>query len=70
MVLALIAAASIASSGMMMPVHASANATVRIVAGAKVHLGPAAATSEARLIEATIRTEDGQRRPAVLIEFQ
>lgn len=52
-----------------MPAHASATASVRILAGAVVHLGPAAA-SQAPLVRATVRTEDGQRRPAQLIEFQ
>jgi hypothetical protein len=69
MVLTLIAAASIASAPSMLPVRASATATVRIIAGAKVHLGPSAA-SESRLVKASVRTEDGQRRPAQLIEFQ
>jgi len=69
MMLALIAAASIASSGSMLPARASATASVRIVAGARVHLGPSAA-GEARLVKANVRIEDGQRRPAQLIEFQ
>jgi hypothetical protein len=70
MVLALIAAASLASPGTIMPARASAQASVRIVAGARVHLGPSADASEARLIKASVRTEDGQRRPAILVEFQ
>ncbi len=49
--------------GTIMP----ARATVRIVAGVKVHLGP---SSRARMVKATVRVEDGQRRPAYLIEFE
>ena len=50
-------------AGTLMP----ARATVRILAGAKVHLGP---SSKARMIKASVRVEDGQRRPAYLIEFE
>jgi len=50
-------------TGTLMP----ARATVRILSGAKVHLGPA---SDARLVKASVRVEDGQRRPAYLIEFE
>ena len=46
---------------------ASAPATVRILPGARVHLGPA---SRARMVKAVVRVEDGQRRPAYLIEFE
>ncbi len=42
-------------------------ATVRIVHGARVHLGP---SSTARMVKASVRVEDGQRRFAYLIEFQ
>lgn len=70
MMLALFAAASIASSGSMLPARASATASVRIVAGAQVHLGPSAANGVARLVKASVRIEGGQRRPAQLIEFQ
>ena len=49
--------------GTLMP----AQATVRIVSGARVHLGPLA---KARMVKASIRVEDGQRRPAFLIEFE
>ena len=49
--------------GTIMP----ARATVRIVSGARVHLGP---SSNARMIKAMVRIEDGQRRPAHLIEFE
>ncbi|MEO7410989.1 MAG: hypothetical protein ABIU10_06685 [Sphingomicrobium sp.] len=44
-----------------------ARATVRILSGAKIHLGP---SSDARMIKASVRIEDGQRRPAFLIEFE
>jgi hypothetical protein len=44
-----------------------ARATVRIVSGARVHLGP---NSTARLIKASVRVEDGQRRTAFLVEFE
>ena len=44
-----------------------ARATVRIVSGAKVHLGP---SSSAMMVKASVRVEDGQRRPAYLIEFE
>lgn len=44
-----------------------ARATVRILSGAKVHLGP---SSEPIMIRASVRAEDGQRRPAYLIEFE
>ena len=46
---------------------ASAQATVRILPGARVQLGPA---SRARMVKAVVRVEDGQPRPAYLIEFE
>ncbi len=55
--------ASARPTGTLMP----AQATVRILSGTKVHLGP---SSDARLIKASVRVEDGQRRPAYLIEFE
>lgn len=61
--LAAVAQAPIAPVPAMMP----ARATVRIVSGARVHLGP---QSTARLVKASVRVEDGQRRPAYLIEFE
>jgi hypothetical protein len=57
------APASARPTGTLMP----AQATVRILSGAKVHLGP---SSDARLVKASVRVEDGQRRPAYLIEFE
>ncbi len=47
--------------------RASAPATVRILPGARVHLGP---SSKVRMVKAAVRVEDGQRRPAYLIEFE
>jgi len=61
--LAAIAQPSVAPAPAMM----SARASVRIVSGTRVHLGP---TSKARLVKASVRIEDGQRRPAFLIEFE
>jgi hypothetical protein len=55
--------ASARPTGTTMP----ARATVRILSGAKVHLGP---SSKAMMIKASVRVEDGQRRPAYLIEFE
>ena len=42
-------------------------ATVRILSGARVHLGP---SSSKRMVNAVVRVEDGQRRSAFLIEFE
>lgn len=56
-------AAPARATGALMP----ARATVRIVSGARVHLGP---SSSAQLIKASVNVEDGQRRPAFLIEFE
>ena len=63
LVLAAIAQPSVAPA----PAVMSARASVRIISGARVHLGP---TSKARLVKASVRVEDGQRRPAFLIEFE
>ena len=69
MALALLAFAAIAAApqASLMPARASATASVRIVSGTRVHLGPAAGQ---RLIKAAVRIEDGSRRPALLVEFQ
>ncbi len=69
MTLTLIAFAAIASAPVASATEAraSAPATVRILAGARVHLGPA---SEDRMVKTAVRVEDGQRRPALLIEFE
>ncbi|MES2903981.1 MAG: hypothetical protein V4696_07335 [Pseudomonadota bacterium] len=61
--LAAMAQPALRPAGALMP----ARATVRIVAGARVHLGPSA---KARMIKASVHIEDGQRRPAYLIEFE
>jgi hypothetical protein len=68
MMLALLSLTAIAQStpgpvGAVMPARASA----RILTGARVHLGP---SSTARLVKASVHIEDGQRRPALLVEFQ
>lgn len=49
--------------GTIMP----ARATVRILSGARVHLGP---STKPLMTKASVRVEDGQRRPAFLIEFE
>ena len=69
MVLAFFALAAIASTpaAPAAPARASAQASVRILSGARVHLGP---SSKARMVKAAVRVEDGQRRPAYLIEFE
>ncbi len=73
MALALLALAALAlapgsaSAAPSIPARASAPATVRILPGARVHLGP---PSKARMVKAAVRVEDGQRRPAYLIEFE
>jgi len=75
MVLALLALAAITSAPTNLSTqnrpptgaHASAPATVRILPGARVHLGP---SSKALMVKAAVRVEGGQRRPAFLIEFE
>ena len=68
MLFALLALATIASTSTgPVSARASAPATVRILSGARVHLGP---SSKARMVKAAVRVEDGQRRPAYLIEFE
>lgn len=49
---------------------ASAQATVRIVSGTRVILGKAADSGSFHLTKASVRIEDGSRRPAKLVEFQ
>ena len=63
--LALAAAAQIPASPP--PSQTYAKVSVRIVQGEYVHLGP---SPDARLVKASIQTEDGQRRSAFLIEFE
>ena len=48
----------------------SAQALVRILPGAKVALGPDAIKQGYTLNAATVRFEDGSRRPARLVEFE
>ena len=71
MALALIALAALASTpaNVSAPIatRMPAQATVRILPGARIHLGP---SSKARMVKASVRIEDGQRRPAYLIEFE
>ena len=69
MALALLALAALASApvGPSTQARASAPVTVRILAGARVHLGP---SSKARMVKAAVHVENGQRRPALLIEFE
>ncbi|HEV2044102.1 MAG TPA: hypothetical protein VGR05_05425, partial [Sphingomicrobium sp.] len=69
MALALLALATLASASpsSSTPARASALATVRILPGARVHLSP---SSKAHMVKASVRVEDGRRRPAYLIEFE
>ncbi|MES2903830.1 MAG: hypothetical protein V4696_06570 [Pseudomonadota bacterium] len=68
MILASLALAAIAQGPTgPVAVRMPPKASVRIVHGARVHLGP---SSTVRLVKASIRVEDGQRRSAYLIEFQ
>ena len=68
MALALLALAAIASTPVApATTRASAPVSVRILPGARVHLGP---SSKQRMVKAAVRVEDGQRRPAYLIEFE
>ena len=68
MVLAFFALAAIASTPVApAQARASAPVSVRILSGARVHLGP---SSTLQMVKAAIRVEDGQRRPAFLIEFE
>ena len=48
----------------------SAQASVRIVSGARVTLGKAALGEPYLVSKASVRLEDGSRRPAQLVEFQ
>lgn len=72
MAFALLALTSLAATpqASVMPAHASATASIRIVLGARVHLGPATDRGEQALVRAAVRIEDGSRRPALLVEFQ
>ena len=71
---ALLAAA--ASGSPPAPAHvptkavASAQASVRILSGAKVTLSASAQPDGYKLTAAEVTVEDGRRRPAQLVEFQ
>lgn len=52
------------------PPRVTALASVRILSAARVSLGRSATGAPYRLSTATVRTEDGQRRPAQLVEFE
>ena len=73
--IALLAAAA-ASTPPAAPQHvptravASAQASVRILPGAKVSLSGQAEAQGYKLNPAVITSEDGSRRPAQLVEFQ
>lgn len=54
-------------SASAVPATLPARASVRILSAARIHLGPA---STAQMVKASVRIEDGQRRPAYLIEFE
>ena len=65
-----------ASSGVSAPVHvptkavAPAQATVRILSGAKVSLSASTQPEGRKLTASQVTLEDGRRRPAQLVEFQ
>ena len=50
--------------------RAPAQASVRIVSGAQVVLGKSADAGPYLISKASVRVEDGTRRPAQLVEFQ
>ena len=51
-------------------VTASAQASVRILPGARIVLGDQAGAAEHKVIDARITVEDGSQRDAKLVEFQ
>ena len=59
-----------ATGGSRTRVSVSARATVRILPGVRVSLGPQAQAEGYRLNVAMITDVDGRRRPAKLVEFQ
>ena len=73
---ALVAFALLAATAPSAPVHvptravASAQASVRILSGAKIRLSAAAQPEGHVMKRAQITVEDGTRRPAQLVEFQ
>lgn len=66
----LLAAAAATSPPPATRVAVPAQAFVRILPGAKVALGPEAEKQGYTLNAATVRLEDGSRRPARLVEFE
>lgn len=69
MTLAFLALAAIAQTpaSPALPPRAEARVSIRILSAARVHLGPAPGQ---QMVKAAVRVEDGQRRPAYLIEFE
>ena len=63
-------AAGASSGSVHSAVTASARATVTILAGAKVALSDAPQPEGYRVNTAVITDQDGNRRPAKLVEFQ
>lgn len=66
----MLAAVAQAPAGTLMPVRASAQASVRIVSAVRVTLGKTADSGNFLVTRANVRTEDGRTRPANLVEFQ
>ncbi len=68
----LAAASSATSSSAFQPTKAvaPAQALVRILPGVQVNLSARAENGEHKLTSAVITVEDGNRRPARLVEFQ
>ena len=60
-----LAALVAASQPARMPPRAEATVSVRILAAARIHLG----ATERRMIPAAVHI-DGERRPAMLVEFE
>jgi len=67
--LAAISAVSMPAPQTNVAVRASARVAVRIVSGARVSLGKPSEVPGQRARQSFIRTEDGSRRYAQLIEF-
>ena len=68
--LALAAAQSAPAGPASTGVKVSAQASVRILSGARVTLGERAEGQPYVVSKASVRVEDGSRRPAQLVEFQ
>jgi hypothetical protein len=54
----------------LMPARASAQVSIRIMSATRVTLGKTADSGNFRVTRVNVRTEDGQTRPAQLVEFQ